>query len=106
MKRILLPKSLKRMDDYSLSGYKPAALVLPDGFEEIHYFYGMHDTLEGIRNIVWPAAFTTVPQYGLDCDTVYFRGSEIQWKLIENIDKVSYRSIIFNYDGDGSELTD
>lgn len=39
-------------------------------------------------------------------NTIYFRGSEMQWKLIENIDKISYKNIVFNYEGDGSELMD
>ena len=106
IKTILLPNSLKKIDNYSLLGYKPIVLILLEGFKEVLLRPSSGDPIENIHSIVWPTSFTTVPKYGMSFNTIYFRGSEMQWKLIENIDKISYKNIVFNYEGDGSELMD
>lgn len=104
LKEFDFPKSLKTVNVLSLEGYYPKVLILPDGFTGAADGDGIK--MEDAEAVVWPASMTvaTWNNTSVHFDTVYYRGSEVLWNLISGVELVSYSNIVFNYEGDGSEL--
>ncbi len=118
-----LPETMENIDDYSLEDcYKLQALELPDavsriGAQNFEWVFrtGEDGRLEiegpekndgtytgfAVSYIVWPVSLTDGSALaGLpNLETIYYRGTELQWSLTASKDLFPNATVVFNYQG-------
>lgn len=77
-------------------------LVLPDTLTEYSSSTHKSNTNNSVRTIVWPVSLKEAEGFHFfeTLETIYYKGSEFEWSLINNIDGLGDVNVVFNYTGE------
>lgn len=103
LEEVILPAGLVEMDETSFRDCTALKrLALPDGFNYIYDGWSDMTGMTALTEIVWPASLTDGSVFAAlpALDTIYFRGSELQWDLTASKDLFRGKTIVFDYDGE------
>ena len=77
-------------------------LVLPDGFNSIRDEWSDMSGNTALTEVVWPASLIDGTCLAVlpNLETIYFRGTELQWDLTASKDLFAGKNIVFNYTGE------
>ena len=78
------------------------ALVLPDTLTEFTTSISKANNNTCLRTIVWPLSLKDAAGFHFcnALETIYYKGSEFEWSLINNIDGLGDVNVVFNYTGE------
>ena len=86
LQEVHLPASLREIPDYCFWNCQLIALTIPDGVSE--FSIGGNSSFypnEALKSVVWPVSLKDAPGFdaAVALETVYYRGSELEWSLID-----------------------
>ena len=103
---LLLPHGLESGDGVLPYDSQVEALVIPDGVTEfsIHGNDSFYPN-EALKSIVWPVSLKSASGFNaaVALETVYYRGSELEWSLIDFGDEAEHFAavdVVYNYEGE------
>lgn len=101
---VKLPNTLTTIGDYAFNYCSSLeTLILPPNVEKIG---GGFSNCSSLKTVVWPVSLQDgrCLAYCSKLETIYYSGSEFQWSLTAGNSAFENVNIVYNYDGDGSEL--
>ena len=105
MYEILLPRMLKEIGNSAFSSCSNLKSIdLPEGLTTIKgdpVYYSAFDYCNSLESIIWPISLIDgdelSPHFLKNLKTVYYRGSEVQWGMVNGNEKFADVEIVYNY---------